>query len=533
MLLKTHSLRQIDEAYIRGLPREEVDRLSVKLLNDLKEAHERLNQNPSNSSVPPSARAPWLSNDEGAGDEDEDEDEALEGAELPHDDDQPAPSEDGAASAEAPQPPPAPSTGKAGAEPKRKPGRQHGAPGHGRTQHLAVTKTVHHRARRCAACEQAAPEDLTEHRAWTGFYCIDIVLGEPTRPGLTLTNTLHRYYDLRCRCGHVTREAPYRAPRDGLWEDVGLTEWRLVGPMLCALIVALTYRSRMSRARAREFLRDWLGLSLSVGTLQRCIEESGRAAEPVEEQLVEAVLDSGLLHADETTHKENGQALWLWVFVNVSTTLFYIGHRTREIVENLLGDGYTGWLMSDGYVVYRAYLKRLRCWAHLQRKAKGLEDSLEQAARGFGRETGQLLSTLMAAVYRAREGPPGEDLTPTFQKLLDAFRATCEQMESCSHDKTRELACEFLNDWDAIFAVLAHPHLPLTNNEAERALRHWVIWRRISYGTRTPVGSRTMALLASIIDTCRRRGVSPWPYLAEVIAAGRQGRAVPQLPAAA
>ena len=106
-------------------------------------------------------------------------------------------------------------------------------------------------------------------------------------------------------------------------------------------------------------------------------------------------------------------------------------------------------------------------------------------------------------------------------------------MKSCRHGKTGALAGEFLNDWDAIFAVLAHPHLPLTNNEAERALRHWVIWRRISYGTRTPVGSRTAALLASIIDTCRRRGVSPWPYLAQVIAAGRQGRAAPKLPAAA
>ena len=37
--------------------------------------------------------------------------------------------------------------------------------------------------------------------------------------------------------------------------------------------------------------------------------------------------------------------------------------------------------------------------------------------------------------------------------------------------KTRELAREMLNDWEAIFQVLAYPHLPLTNNEAERALR--------------------------------------------------------------
>jgi transposase len=93
-------------------------------------------------------------------------------------------------------------------------------------------------------------------------------------------------------------------------------------------------------------------------------------------------------------------------------------------------------------------------------------------------------------------------------------------------------AVEFLNDWEAIFIVLEHPHLPLTNSEAERALRHWVIWRRISYGTRTPVGSKSFALLASVIDTCRRRNASPWPYLAQVIAARRRGLDVPPLPPA-
>lgn len=68
----------------------------------------------------------------------------------------------------------------------------------------------------------------------------------------------------------------------------------------------------------------------------------------------------------------------------------------------------------------------------------------------------------------------------------------------------------FLNDREAVFCVLEHPFWPLTNNEAERALWHWVILRQISHGTRPPQGSRHFALLASVIDTCRRRGHSPW-----------------------
>lgn len=79
--------------------------------------------------------------------------------------------------------------------------------------------------------------------------------------------------------------------------------------------------------------------------------------------------------------------------------------------------------------------------------------------------------------------------------------------------------------------VLDHPELPLSNNEAERALRHWVIARRIGMGTRTPQGTRAFALLASVIETCRKRGVSPWPYLAEVVRQRRKGLPAPLMPA--
>ena len=89
---------------------------------------------------------------------------------------------------------------------------------------------------------------------------------------------------------------------------------------------------------------------------------------------------------------------------------------------------------------------------------------------------------------------------------------------------------ELLNDWDAIFQVVQHPALPLTNNEAERTLRHWVILRKISYGTRTSTGSRTFTVLASVITTCRQRGHSPWAYLRHAIADRRAGRPLAPLP---
>jgi hypothetical protein len=48
------------------------------------------------------------------------------------------------------------------------------------------------------------------------------------------------------------------------------------------------------------------------------------------------------------------------------------------------------------------------------------------------------------------------------------------------HTKLKALAKEILTDWDAVVACFYHAQLPPTNNEAERALRHAVIARRIS-----------------------------------------------------
>ncbi|SBT07620.1 hypothetical protein ACCAA_470008 [Candidatus Accumulibacter aalborgensis] len=99
------------------------------------------------------------------------------------------------------------------------------------------------------------------------------------------------------------------------------------------------------------------------------------------------------------------------------------------------------------------------------------------------------------------------------------------------HKVLRSVVREFLYDWDVILRPIAEPHLPLSNNAAEQVLRHWVIARNISHGTRSEEGSRAFALLASVIETCRRRGASTWRYLGTVIAAARKGLPLPPLPA--
>lgn len=70
-------------------------------------------------------------------------------------------------------------------------------------------------------------------------------------------------------------------------------------------------------------------------------------------------------------------------------------------------------------------------------------------------------------------------------RIVFVTSGVCHLGKKVKHKKLKALTSEILNDWDAVVAAVNNPDLPLTNNEAERALRHAVIPRRISYGTRT------------------------------------------------
>ena len=521
--LSDHDLAQMDEEYLDSLTADTLRPVTKKLLLDLKEARDRLNQNPQNSSMPPSSQSPFFGTPMEDADLPETNGEASNAGKGKR---EPTSPQDGKNDKEEADSSDNGNTPETSEETRRSPGKQVGAPGYGRTQVIPPHAIEEHKADHCSACDGAIPEDAP-FTAGIAYYMYDLQVGTREQPGLTLIVTKHIFGDSPCDCGHVTRTRPGHGERyhvDGRKEDTSLSEWRLAGPMLAAFIVSLATRMRLSRLKIQEWLKDWFELEIAVGTINRCIHEAGLATAPVYDHLIEQVRGSGLVHVDETPWKERSRLLWLWVFATSHTVLFFVGRRTRQVALGILTETYAGWLMSDGLMNYRSFPKRLRCMAHLIRKSRGLAESLDKEGRDFGQMALEVIGFL---IEHSRDGPKPE----VYQPILDDFRKFCEWFRDvASHEKTRQLAVEFLNDWDVIWLVLKYPWLPLTNNEAERALRHWVIARLISQGTRTPEGSRVLATLASVIETCRKRGVSPWRYLAEVIAERRRGNVAPQIP---
>ncbi len=270
---------------------------------------------------------------------------------------------------------------------------------------------------------------------------------------------------------------------EGRSQDLRLTEYVLVGPILATFIASLSVRYRMSRTKIQEFLKDWTNTELSIGTIDRCIRETGIACVPVVEELVEQLQKADILHLDETHWYESGKLHWLWVAVSTKTAVFHIGSRRKEELSHLVQEAFMGWLVTDGYAAYRSHPKRQRCIAHLIRKAIAITGAINQKAATIGQWILEDLRALIATIAQGSEDARG------IRKRMAGLRRVCYLGKKVEHTKLQALAKEILNDWDAVVAFVKNPQLPPTNNEAERALRHAVIARHIGFGTRTHEGS--------------------------------------------
>jgi hypothetical protein len=403
-------------------------------------------------------------------------------------------------------------------------GKRPGAKGFWRCQPIVTSAEVAHAPMAWAACGAALGPDL-KRRCVGAHNSLELVRGDMA---LEVTATKHVYFAVRCRCGRETVARPgvgKRSDIEGRRRNLQMSERCLVGPMLATFIAALSLRFRLSRRKIQEFLRDWLALELGAATIERCIHEFGLASEPVVEQLIEEIRAAEIVHIDETPWYQQGKLRWMWVATTALATVFRIGSRRKEELTALIGEAFLGWLVSDGYGAYRDHPRRQRCLAHLIRKGLALAEGWYGAGCGFGRD---LVRDLRRLIERVHDGE-GAD-TPAVKRLMARIQWNCQCNRDEVEKKVRELAGEILNDWDAVVAFVFDPNLPPTNNDAERALRHAVIARRISFGTRTDEGSRFYAAALSVIDTCRRRGVETWDYACGLIAAARAGRPWPAIP---
>ena len=295
-----------------------------------------------------------------------------------------------------------------------------------------------------------------------------------------------------------------RLPQDPL-QEVAVGRQRL-GINLVSLIAALREEGRLPVRTIQWYLQTVHQLKLSVGAIVRVVHQVAQQARPAVAEALERIRSSPVVHADETGWRENGVNGYVWTFSTSTERYFLRRGRGGAVVDEVLGESFGGILVSDFYVAYHHYpgLKQ-RCWAHLLRDIHKLKVLYPEDA-GLVRWARRVQRLYAKGVgWAAAGGCSSREQLTLERRLLGLCRPFLEDPLAVQGKLCRRIERHIKE----LFVFVSHPETPPDNNAAERSLRHLVISRKISGGTRSEAGSDSKMTLASLFGTWRARGLNP------------------------
>jgi transposase len=280
----------------------------------------------------------------------------------------------------------------------------------------------------------------------------------------------------------------------------------MVGPRLQAMASVCAGAYRMSRRMVEEMLSDFLNVDISLGSICNLEQRTSEAVAPAVEAALAAVQSAPVKHADETSWREAKQKAWLWVVATATVAVFMIRRsRGAQVAHELLGDVFHGILNSDRWSAYNWIhtSSRQLCWAHLKRHWKAFEDHGSDAKR-IAKALQKATEALFDHWYRARDGTlQWSSFRKYARPLQREIVALLREGENCPSKKVAGMCREILALHDALWTFVRRSDVDPTNNAAERAIRHAVIWRKISLGTDSEHGSRFVERMLTVVQTLR------------------------------
>ena len=202
-----------------------------------------------------------------------------------------------------------------------------------------------------------------------------------------------------------------------------------------------------------------------------------------------------MVHADETGWRQNGNNGYVWTFSTPTERYFPCSSRgqalrrgrDKAVVDEALGESFSGVLVSDFYAAYHHYDgPKQRCWAHLLRDIHDLvalypkDTALAQWAAAVHQLYVEAKSFTHPQAQRRRTAQLAWE-----RQLL----VICQPFLADPLALQGRLCRRIERHIKELFVFVAEPDVPSDNNPAERSRRHVVISRKISGGTRSEQGT--------------------------------------------
>jgi transposase len=394
---------------------------------------------------------------------------------------------------------------------KKKRGAPQGHPGWSRPQPDHIDRTVEVPAP--TSCPHCQSKDFTPMEETTEHLQEDIVIQPRTRV------TCYRHGQAFCvRCHRPVVQA-------GEGELLNAP----IGPVAKSVAIYLRYRIGISYRKTTELFRELFGLEFVPASALGFDRKGVARGEPIYEDLREKIRASDVLHGDETSWRSDGVGHHVWFAGNQNLAFFHIDrHRSAEVAKNIFGENFAGILVRDRYAAYNGIgVDWQICIAHILTKAKEiikehalLPQAEKDAAVGpFCNHLIDLGSQLCNVGKKLKAGDiPWKDAAKIEKRSITELNTICKQT---LRFKPAETLRNYLvgPEQKFLFTFLRHPGVPPTNNHAEQALRFLVIFRKISFGTRSESGLKTHSILPSLVQTARRQAVDPRRFLQTLLTA--------------
>ena len=296
-----------------------------------------------------------------------------------------------------------------------------------------------------------------------------------------------------------------------------------IGPAAKATATYLRYQLNVPDRKISQFFSDFFGLKFVPASAYGFERQAVRRGRPLYEDLLQKIRALAVAHGDETSWRHDGKPYWAWYAGNADLALFHLDpHRSAEAAQSVFGERFRGTLVADAYASYNQVHPKDRqsCLAHIKTKAKELQAELAllkgkavdpaavqfcQNIQGWVRTACQAHHGLCRGPWRAKAAKrKGQSLRRELRKLcataLRHPKAVAFRKRLSGPEQKLLLTC------------FRRPHVPPTNNQAERSLRPLVIMRKVIQGTRSDQGLENHSVLRSLFETPRRQGRKPHEF---------------------
>jgi transposase len=298
------------------------------------------------------------------------------------------------------------------------------------------------------------------------------------------------------------------------------------GSGLRSLVVLMSNYCCVGMKKISGMLRDVFGVPISTGTVSNMNAGFAEMSEPIVAEVKAQVLESPVIHADETGMSVNGEKWWLH---NASTDkLTYITAHRKRGAEGMEANGvlpdYVGVVVHDFWAPYFKYdaSTHAMCCAHLLREQRWVDENTDQKWAG---EMATLLSKMKLVREECQQN--GQNAIPDHfagqfaqryaETLMLGDTETPYNYDSRKQTKARNLLERFIDYKDEITLFARDFLVPFTNNQAERDIRNAKVKQKVSGAFRSDHGIENFATISSVIGTAAKHGLSVFNTIKHII----------------